>query len=44
MVRMSSPSTVIHACSVPEVNASGRPEAKPSSSIAPMRRLRNTSR
>jgi len=44
MVRISSPSTVIQACSVPEVSASGRPEAKPSNNMAPMRRLRKISR
>lgn len=29
MVFRSNPATVIQACSVPEVSASGKPEAKP---------------
>nr|UKE85880.1 hypothetical protein KXZ65_18625 [Pectobacterium sp. PL152] len=33
MVFRSTFSTVIQACNVPDVNASGKPEAKPSNSI-----------
>jgi hypothetical protein len=37
-----TPSTVNQACNVPAVSASGKPEEKPSSSSAAMRRLPNT--
>src|SRR5258706_6199463 len=44
MVFRSTPSTVIHACSVDAVKASGSPEEKPSSSTTRMRRFDNAAR
>jgi hypothetical protein len=38
---MSTPETVIHACKVPLVNASGKPDEKPNSVIAAIRLLAN---
>jgi len=42
MVARLTPSTVIHACSVPPVRASGNPEAKPSRKMTARLRLRKT--
>ncbi len=44
IVDRSTPSTVIHACSVPPVSASGRPEENPSARMTARRGLRKTSR
>jgi hypothetical protein len=44
IVDRSTPSTVIHACSVPPVSASGSPDEKPSRRMTARRRLRKTSR
>src|SRR5258706_11990408 len=44
IVLTSSPSTVIQACSVPDDNAKGRPEAKPSTSAAAIRGFVNSAR
>ncbi|WP_247646852.1 hypothetical protein [Deefgea sp. CFH1-16] len=44
MVLISKPASDNHACSVDPVSANGRPEAKPSSIAAQIRRLLKTAR